>query len=431
MRHNLSGQNFLVLGLGKSGLGAIRLLADQGASVYCTDDKGEGNEPSGARFLPPGGISFDKLDCLVVSPGVPLDHPVVSQARTKGCQIIGELELAYQFLRGPIIAITGSNGKTTTVSLCGQMLLAAAIAAQVGGNIGNAVTGMVPQSSYTRWNVLEVSSFQLETIDQFRPQIGAVLNVTPNHLDRHGTFAAYVEAKGSLLKNQLPSDQAVLNEANEVSRGFGRGAKGLVHYFNGEAAHLDEERIELFGKVLMKTGDVLLPGRHNLDNVMAAAVIASLAGASHEAIAQTAASFRGVPHRLELVREWRGIRFYNDSKATSVDAAAKALEALHGPLWVILGGKGKGASYKPLLPLLQAKAKAAVLIGQDSPAIESDLHPHVTTYSAGDLTSALQYIVHSASPGDTVLLAPACASYDQFNSFEHRGDSFRHLVEAL
>lgn len=434
-----SGQHFLVLGLGKSGLAAIELLRAEGAKVTAVDNRplsdlptvGKSVENSEISFSPESSASLESIDHLVVSPGVPLERPLIVEARRRGIPVLGEVELAFEFLRGPIIGITGSNGKTTTTALTGHILAQAGIDSQVGGNIGLAVTAMIASSGFTRWNVLELSSFQLETVNRFHAQIAAVLNVTPNHLDRHGTFDAYAAAKGNIFRNQRAADWAVLNAGNPTSAAYAPTCTARIARFNAEAAHVNSGNIELFGEPLMPVSAIPLPGAHNRENVMAAAVMASLAGASHEAIAAAVTSFRGVPHRLEFIRDFRGIRFYNDSKATSVDATLKALEALDGPLWVILGGLGKGASYAPLIPQLRSKAKAALLIGAAAPQIEADLKGEVLLELSGTLESALNSALRQAQPGDTVLLAPACASYDQFKSFEHRGDTFRQLVEAL
>jgi UDP-N-acetylmuramoylalanine--D-glutamate ligase len=428
--HNLSSLTFLVVGLGKSGVGSIALLRRQGAKVFATDDRPH-ESTADFTFLNAQDALTAKVDALIASPGVPLTHPVLATAKGKGIPVLGEVELAYQFLEGPVAATTGSNGKTTTTSLIGEMLKAGGVPSQVGGNIGYAVTDMTLSSRPLQWNVLEISSFQLESIQSFHPQIAAVLNVTPNHLDRHGDFESYHAAKGRLFENQKASDWAVLNQGDAGSRSYSPGLASRVAWFQGEAAHVNDGTIQLFGAPLMPVSDVLLPGAHNLENVMAAAVVSSLAGASHHAIAQAAASFKGVPHRLEFIREWKGVKFYNDSKATSVDASLKALAALPSPLFMILGGKGKGASYAPLIPLLREKAKAVLVIGEDTPNIEKDLKDAVKLVALGELSAAIAHASSHASPGDTVLLAPACASYDQFTSYEHRGNAFRELVEAL
>lgn len=434
-----SRQHVMVLGLGKSGLGAIQLLLSVGARVTAADSRKLSDLPtvqnlvdnSEISFTPDREADFTGIDALVVSPGVPFSHAVTQAAIRRGLPVLGEIELASEYLRGPILAITGSNGKTTTTSLVGHILKSAGIASQVGGNIGFAATDMIATSNYQQWNVLELSSFQLETVQQFRAQIAAILNITPNHLDRHGDIGAYSAAKGNIFRNQRSSDWAVLNEANEASLAFAPQVNSRVARFGGDAAKISGSTIELFGKPLMATSEVPLPGSHNLENVMAAATMASLAGASHDAIASAVASFKGVKHRLEFIREFRGVKFYNDSKATSVDATLKAVEALNGPLWVILGGLDKGGSYMPLAEPLKSKARAALLIGSAAPLIEKELAAYVTIDNCGTLETAIHSAVNQAQPGDTVLLAPACASYDQFKSYEHRGDTFRQLVEAL
>jgi UDP-N-acetylmuramoylalanine--D-glutamate ligase len=428
---NVTGQHFLVLGMGNSGLNAARLLLREGARVTATDSRPLEQLPQVAAanlaFRPDTDFSTAGIDAIVVSPGVHTAHPLL---RT-GLPVLGEIELAYLFLQGPVIAITGSNGKTTTTALTGHILEAANIARQVGGNIGTALTSLTASSRPLQWNVVELSSFQLETVNSFRADIAAVLNVTPNHLDRHGSMEAYAAAKRNIFRNQRPADHAVLNAANDISISYATATSARKSFFNAEAAALHNETVELFGKKLMTTADIPLPGRHNLDNIMAAAVICSLAGAPNEAIAQAVSTFMGVPHRLQFVREWRGIRFYNDSKATSVDAALKALDALQGPLWIILGGLDKGGSYLPLAPLLQEKAKGALLIGKAASIIEEQLRGTVPLTTVGTLDKALAHLAANAQPGDTILLAPACASYDQFRGFEHRGDTFRDLVNAL
>ncbi len=427
----------MVLGLAKSGVGAIQLLRSKGAKVTGVDSRNISDLPIVQNLVDNSEISFSRdreadlkgVDTLVISPGVPLSHSLTQAAMRRGIPVVGEIELASEFLTGPILAITGSNGKTTTTSLVGHILKSAGVPSQVGGNIGFAATDMIATSNFLQWNVLELSSFQLETIHRFHPQIAAVLNVTPNHLDRHGSIEEYAKAKGNIFRNQRSGDWAVLNASNAISNGYTTNAQ--IARFCGESAQVSANEIELFGKPLMPVSEVPLPGGHNLENVMAAATLASLAGASHESIAAAVTTFKGVKHRLEFIREVRGIKFYNDSKATSVDATLKALEALPGPLWVILGGLDKGGSYLPLAPQLKQKAKAALLIGSAASIIEKELKDHTHIDICGTLETAIHSAVNQAQPGDTVLLAPACASYDQFKSYEHRGDVFRQLVEAI
>ena len=436
---SLIGQHYMVLGLARSGVGAINLLRSNGARVTGVDSRKLESLVNVKKLVDNSEILFSRdsettlsgVDVLLVSPGVPSSHPLTQQARLLGLPVIGEIELAYLFMRGPIMAITGSNGKTTTTSLVGHILESSAVPAQVGGNIGRPATEMTSSSRFTQWNVLEISSFQLETVNHFHADLAAVLNVTPNHLDRHGSFSAYASAKANIFRNQRYSDWAVLNATDETSNGYGPSTPAQKALFNGDAARIVGDQIELFGKRLMHVNDVQLPGQHNLENAMAAAVMCCLAGANNQNIADGIASFKGVKHRLEFVRELNGVRFYNDSKATSVDATLKALEALKGPLWVILGGLDKGGSYRPLAALLSQKAKSALLIGSAAGIIEEQLRDDLTLEQCGDLSTALTTAVARAVPGDTVLLAPACASYDQFESYEHRGDAFRYLVENL
>jgi UDP-N-acetylmuramoylalanine--D-glutamate ligase len=430
-------QQALVLGLARSGLAATELLRREGARVRAVDSRAAAEISALPGLLAGGGVEFVSqaeadlagIDFLVISPGVPQKNELIQGAYRLGLPVLGELELAYRFLRGPVMGISGSNGKTTTTALTGHILQVAGVAAQVGGNIGLPVTELIDSSREGQWNVLEISSFQLETVSEFHAQIASVLNVTPNHLDRHGDFATYAAAKGRIFANQSAADHAVLNAGNETSAAYATPAR--KHYFGGADARVEGAEILLEGQRLMGCAEAALPGRHNLENIMAAALLCRLAGAGREAIAEGVRSFAGVPHRLQFVREVKGVRYYNDSKATSVDATLKALEALDGPLWVILGGVDKGGSYLPLEQELRAKAKAVLLIGQATPVIAAELGGRVKLVECGDLETALGRASHEAVAGDTVLLAPACASYDQFKSFEQRGERFQALVKEL
>jgi len=307
---------------------------------------------------------------------------------------------------------------------------------QVGGNIGTAVCAMVYSSRPDGWNVLELSSFQLETILEFRARVGVALNVTQNHLDRHHTFENYAAAKRRLFEMQAPGDFAVLNFDNPVCVEYAHATRGAVEWFSGTrpvepGAFLCAGKIRLQGNELMDAREVPIRGRHNLENVMAAALAASHAGVPPEAIAAGVRSFRAVEHRLEFVRNLGGVDFYNDSKATSVDATLKALEAFPGGLWIILGGKDKGLDYSVLRDPLTHKARAALLIGAAAPKIGEQIQGAVPVIDAKTLDRAVAQAFSQAQPGDTVLLAPACASFDQFKSFEHRGEVFKQIVEGL
>jgi UDP-N-acetylmuramoylalanine--D-glutamate ligase len=372
----------------------------------------------------------------VLSPDVPADLPPLQSARRRGARVVGEVELAAPYLKGRNIGITGSNGKTTTTSLIGHILRHAGLPVQVGGNIGTAVTAMIDSSRDDGWNVLELSSFQLETISQFRAHIGLALNVTQNHLDRHHTFENYAAAKGRLFETQQPGDFAVLNAEDPVCVSYASRTAASVEWFSSRrkvapGAQLCGDKLVLHGKLLIERGEIPIRGLHNVENVLAASIAAACAGAPHETIAAAVRTFKAVEHRLEFVRQVRGIDFYNDSKATSVDATLKALDAFNGGVWIILGGKDKGLDYTTLRGPLAAKSRAALLIGAATPKIASALSGAVPLIEAGTLDAAIAHAYAHGQPGDTVLLAPACASFDQFRSFEHRGEVFKEIVNRL
>ncbi len=301
----------------------------------------------------------------------------------------------------------------------------------MGGNIGAAPAGMVETSRPDQWNVLELSSFQLETIETFRAHIAVCLNVTQNHLDRHHSFENYVSAKARLFETQGPDDLAILNAGDPVCASFATRTPGKTEWFNAGSTFLQGDVIHLQGSALLNVQELQLRGRHNYENVMAAALIAINAGSDRSQIANAAATFAPVEHRLEFVRALAGVGYYNDSKATSVDATLKAIGAFDGGLWIILGGKDKDSDYTVLREPLRAKARAALLIGAAAPKIAKHLGDAVPIIHAGTLADAVDRASHLAVPGDTVLLAPACSSFDQFDSYEHRGRVFKDLVNAL
>jgi UDP-N-acetylmuramoylalanine--D-glutamate ligase len=416
----------LVVGMEKSGRAAVEFLRARGADVTATDLKPY-NAP-GFR-LQSDELFAESWDRIVISPGVPADLPGLERARARGIEVIGEVELAAPFLRGPVIGITGSNGKTTTTSLVGHILANAKIAAQVGGNIGKPVIAMVESSRDDQWNVLELSSFQLETIRTFRAHVGVCLNVTQNHLDRHHTFENYAAAKGNLFRKQQPGDHSVLNADDPVCRSFATLTSAEVHWFGKQM--IRDTAIWLNGERLIGLDEIPVPGMHNAENVMAAAAAAHFTGANPESIAGAVKTFKAVEHRLEFVADIDGVKFYNDSKATSVDATTKALDSFFGNLWIILGGKDKGSDYTVLRDRLHEKARAAVLIGAAEEKIASEIEGAVRIIHAGTLDRAVVEAWAAAEPGDTVLLAPACASFDQFDSYEHRGQVFKELVYGL
>jgi UDP-N-acetylmuramoylalanine--D-glutamate ligase len=433
----LEGARVVVVGMARSGVAAAELLREKGARVRTVDQVPMAIP--GFNVEPQSDASFADADLIVLSPGVPPDLDAIENARRRGVRIIGDLELASWFLEGQIIGITGANGKTTTTALTGHILAASGVAAQVGGNIG--ITGtspaaMVKTSRAGQWNVLELSSFQLETTETFRAHIGAALNITPDHLDRHHTMEKYAEAKARLFVNQRAGDFAVLNADDPICASFaGRGGGAAVWFSStrevSPGAFLRNGCIFLEGEPLMKAAEVPLRGLHNLENAMAAAAMARLAGVAHTQIREAVMSFPGVEHRLEFVREIDGVAWYNDSKATNVDATLKAIAAFPGGLWVILGGKDKNSDYSPLAEPLRAKAHGALLIGAAAGKIEAQLHGAVPFIRCGTMEAAVAEARVWAKPGDTVLLAPACASFDQFENFEHRGREFKRLVREL
>ncbi len=430
-----------MVGTKRSGLAAAALLSKHGASVRAMDAQPPSPEEQASFSAIGVGIvpqrpEFLQVDLVVLSPGVPYDLPMLVEARENGLQVIGEVQLASWYLRGPVIGITGSNGKTTITALTGHLLKECGIPCQVGGNIGNAVTSMIDSSSDHTWNVLELSSFQLEAIDHFRARIAACSNVTPDHLDRHHTFENYASAKRRLFETQQFGDAAVLNYDDLTCREFAERTKATVHWFSSsqrlpEGLWMMRDQIFYNDEPFMKRSQINLLGLHNVENVMAAVLITHLAGANWDAIPSAVSSFPGVEHRIEFVREMNGVKYYNDSKATNVDATLKAVDAFQGRLWIILGGKDKGSSYEPLKPALQTKAKAGLLIGTAAPLIKSALGSALPLVDCGTLPEAVSYACRHAKAGDTVLLAPACSSFDQFQNYEERGRAFKDLVGSL
>jgi UDP-N-acetylmuramoylalanine--D-glutamate ligase len=434
LKANLNVLTVAVVGMARSGVAAMQLLHDRGATVRAVDDKPM-REILGVPVLPQNDEAFHDVDLVVISPGVPPDIDVLERVRKRGVPIISELELAT-YLEGPSIGITGTNGKTTTTALTGHILRESGIACQVGGNIGTPPSAMVATSKPDQWNVLELSSFQLEGIKSFRTEIAACLNVTPNHLDRHHTFENYVNAKARLFENQRAESLAVLNADDPVTVTFARRTRGKTVWFSGthrvSGAWLDGEVIRMDSGELMNVQELRLRGRHNFENVMAAALMAVRAGAGLSQIASAASTFAPVEHRLEFVRDIDGVAYYNDSKATSVDATLKAIDAFPGSLWIILGGKDKDSDFTVLREPLKAKARAALLIGAAAPKIARQLGDDtLPVIQCGTLAAAIDKASRAAVPGHTVLLAPACASFDQFDNFEHRGRVFKDLVNAL
>lgn len=452
----LKGKRVLVVGLGRSGLAAALFLRRKGAQVTVSDvrsakalereipmllEEGIAVEAGGHGLL-----TFRRQDLLVLSPGVPLETPEIRQVRAFGQAIIGEVELASRFLKGHTLAITGSNGKTTTTTLCGAILAASGMPTVVGGNIGIPVVALTDDSREDGWNVLEISSFQLESIESFRPQIAVLLNITPDHLDRHGSFENYRAAKERIFANQSGDDFLVLNADDDVAARAAARATGQVFWFSRTRV-VRQGAFVHNGMVMFRATDggpaepvlpvasIPLKGVHNLENVLAAVAATRLAGVPAETIEQAVAAFRAVEHRLEFVATVRGVAYYNDSKATNVDAAAKAIASFDGGVHLILGGKDKDSDYRALRPLITERVRALYLIGAAADKIESHLAGAlpgaVPVRRAGTLQAAVEQASAAATPGETVLLAPACSSFDQFRDYEQRGERFKELVHAL
>jgi UDP-N-acetylmuramoylalanine--D-glutamate ligase len=440
---NFEGANVAVIGTKRSGLAAVKLLQQAGAHVRALSDQPLNHEESAIFHDLKVEVGFQEkekwgtpTDVVVISPAVPADLPLLSAARGKGIPVIGEVELASYFLKGPVIGITGTNGKTTTTALTGHLLDQCKIPCQVGGNIGTAVASLVNESRDGQWNVLELSSFQLETIYHFHAQAAACLNVTPDHLDRHRNFEKYAAVKARLFETQREGSAAVLNYDDKTCRAYSRQTKGEVFWFSSTqrvpvGIWLDGEYLVWQSRPFLRRTQIKIRGLHNLENVMAACLLANIAGAEVPDIARAVETFPGVEHRLEFVRSLHGVDYFNDSKATNVDSTRKAIDAFKGHLWIILGGKDKDSDYRPLREALGQKAKAALLIGAAAPIIRNHLEGAVTLVDAGTLKDAIRLANQGAEAGDVVLLAPACASFDQFENYEHRGQVFKRLVNDL
>ncbi len=450
---NLAGKKTLVLGAGKSGVTSARFLAQHGAVVALHDKKPQSEWSDEARSLKNEKVGLidgnlpswllDQIDLVVISPGVPTNVIPAKYVDRKDGEVIGEVELAYRFLKGRVVGITGSNGKTTTTSLIGAILKDAGIETQIGGNIGTALVTLAESSTDETWTVCELSSYQLETIKDFRPNVAVVLNVTPNHLDRYDFFTDYAAAKYRLFMNQTDEDVAILNADDEITASWAQNLKANVVLFSTEK-ELDEGlflrgrelvcRANGKEKVLTTRDEMTLRGLHNVQNILAALAAGLACGASPESMRKTIRDFRAVEHRLEFVDEIKGVKIYNDSKATSVDATLKALEALSeedGKIVLILGGLGKNAPYAPLSDLIRKNVRKVITIGQDAENIENQLSEVAQFVRAADLQDAVLKSLEVAEIGDSILLAPACASFDMFKSFEERGSVFKAAVKKL
>jgi len=432
----------LIVGMARSGVAAAKLLQSRGKTVFATDSGAaplrseldtlgipyEAGGHTSARFL--------EAEEIVMSPGVPLNIPPLGAARRKGIPIVSEIEVAFRYIQGDIVAITGSNGKTTTTTLVGEVLNTTGRPVQVGGNIGTAMSSLVDSSRPTTINVVEVSSFQLDGIQKFRPKVAVLTNITPDHLDRYADFRAYRASKFRIFENQQPSDFAIRNRDDaEVyppeSAGMARQRFFSRKQQNAEdGAYRSGDTLYLDGKPIMPVTDVSLRGAHNIDNVLAAMTVADCYGVPAPAMSEAIRKFRGVEHRIEFVSTVNGVRFFNDSKATNVDSAIKAVESFDGNLIIILGGLDKGAPYSPLVDVMIPRVKLAILIGAAADKIAGAIGGRLPVARAGSLSDAVRLGLENGKPGDVVLLSPACASFDMFDNYEHRGKVFKEAVLA-
>lgn len=448
----LQGRHFVVIGLGKSGLGAASLLLNRGARVTAFDENEKATAPfTTDRFtLKKGPLPerfWEGAEAVVVSPGVPLSKPELVAAKQAGATLYGEIELAWRFRpegAGPMLGITGTNGKSTTTALLGELMSRHVPNTFVGGNLGTALTRAYedPAQPPYAMHVVELSSFQLEGIVDASFQGAAILNLTPDHLDRYASQEAYGAAKARIFLNQPAKGFAVVNADDQAVVTLARGAKAPLYSFTTDAmrtnAGFSGQAIGGGSKFILTVGDKpvfhlrnrSLRGKHNLENAMAAALMAHLSGVPASTIQEGLDAFPGLPHRMEFVRELDGVEWLNDSKATNVDSSLVALKALPGRVWLIAGGKGKGAPYAPLVDAAKDRVLGVLTIGADAPAI-ADAFKAFTVEACGTLEAAVTKARQLAKAGDIVLLSPACASYDQFNHFEHRGDTFKTLVRSL
>ncbi|SRR5581483_1365592 len=451
------GKRFSILGAGKSGLAVARLLKTRRAKVFISEKGKQSKFEGAAKELEEIGVEYEfgdnthrvlEGDYVVISPGVPLDAPILKLAREKGIKILSEIEVAFDECEAPVVAITGTNGKTTTTTLVGEIFKKAGWDTFVAGNIGLAFSQIVDEANSAHRSensktvvVLEVSSFQLDAIDEFRPKVSALLNITPDHLDRYKNYEAYIQAKYRIVENQKGHDIFVYNHDDENVRNCADtvNIRTLGFSLNEETkqgAFLSGDdvvlRIGREKETLINRNEIGIPGPHNLMNAMAAALMTRAMGVEFEAIRETLRAFKGVEHRIEFVRELNGVKYYNDSKATNVDSVYYALGSFKEPIVIILGGKDKGNDYSQIAELVKEHVKAIVTVGKGAEKVEKFFKEMKPIYSAGmSMDEAVRLAKEAAAPGDVVLLSPACASFDMFDNYEHRGKVFKELVCSL
>jgi UDP-N-acetylmuramoylalanine--D-glutamate ligase len=458
LKMELAEKNIAVVGLGKTGIALARFLKKRGAAVVATDMAAEKNLGPQVQELRQMGITlelgrqspevFQQTDLIVLSPGVPHTIEPVVRAQKSGTPVVGEIELAYRFIKEPIVAVTGTNGKTTTTELLGDMLKRSGLDVFVGGNIGNPLIGYVDQAQPADVIVAEISSFQLDTIDRFRPKIAVLLNITSDHLDRYPDFEAYAASKMRLFKNQCPSDIAVLNGSDPLVRSLTTGLKNIKLIYpepgqNENGAVINGNQIyfqinnsgplNLNGQNQwsLNLSEIKLRGRHNLENACAAGLAAIAAGARPEAIRETLNRFHGGAHRLEYLDTIQDVAYFNDSKATNVDAVIKAVQSFRQPVVLIMGGLDKGSNFESLREILPRHIKNLIVMGHAAGLIRTALGNLTPTITATSMADAVKQAQKAVSAGDAVLLSPGCASFDMYDSYAQRGEDFRKEVLKL
>lgn len=448
---NFQGKKILVVGLGKTGMTLVSFLLRQGAQVMVSDSR---ELPEVEKMVSPfkgiglplilegGGHRvpfFLTADQVVVSPGIPLDLPALKAVEEKGIPILGEIELFADLASTPVVAVTGTNGKTTTTALLNEMLVNSGKKTFLGGNIGRPLMDYVLNGQDKEIVVAEISSFQLDTTSRFSPRVGLLLNITEDHLDRYPDYQAYIDSKAGLFRNQGENDPAVLNWDDPIVRSIGERLSGPVYFFSrtrrlDQGAYTDQNRAIILLGSLREVYDLegfLLPGVHNLENALAAILGARLMGADPSAIQKTLLTFKGFGHRVQQVGEVKGIQFYDDSKATNVGAVVKALEGFDRPIILIAGGRDKGGDYHPLKELVQTRVKCLILIGEAREKMVRELGLLTKTELADTLEEAVLKAFEQAKSGDVILLSPACSSFDMFRDYVHRGEVFQKVVQEL
>lgn len=446
----LKGRHIVVAGLGRTGTALADFLLRRGARVTATEQADRESLGSRPAELERRGVltelgghnphTFESADLVVLSPGVPHTIRPVERALKNNVPVIGEIELAYLFIKTPVIAVTGTNGKSTVAVLIGRMLEYSGFKVFTGGNLGTPLIEYANMDGTSDFAVVEVSSFQLDTIQEFRPKVAVLLNVTADHLDRYPDFKAYTHSKGRIFMNQEKGDTAVVNQADRASESLMPGISAEILPFNcprgaEKGAWLEEDEVVLRvpgrGEAVLDCSGIDLAGVHNRENIAAAALASLAAGASFEAVREAVLSFKGLPHRMSRVAQIKGVEFIDDSKATNVDAAARALASFSGPVVLIMGGREKGGGYSELRPLLPGRVRHLVALGEAAGSIRAELGDCAPISLATSMEEAVRAALRAARPGDVVLLSPACASFDMYGSYAERGEDFERHVLTL